>query len=379
QFRAVVSDAAGNTATTAVQTIVVDTTAPKAGVINLTAYEDTGAKADDFVSQDRSFDLTLTGQEASSTVIYQVSKDGGKTWVNTEAKQTDLVDGVYQFKAVVTDLAGNTQSTNIQKVTVDTTVPKAGVISLAAYEDTGAKADDFVSQDRSFDLTLTGQEAGSSVIYQVSKDGGKTWVDTDAKQTDLVDGTYQFKAVVTDLAGNTQSTNIQKVTVDTTAPKAGVISLTAYEDTGAKADDFVSQDRSFDLTLTGQETGSTVIYQVSKDGGKTWVNTEAKQADLVDGVYQFKAVVTDLAGNTQSTNIQKVTVDTTAPKAGVISLAAYEDTGAKENDFVSQDRNFDLTLTGQEAGSTVVYQVSKDGGKTWANTDAKQSNLTDGS
>ncbi|MFC2994743.1 Ig-like domain-containing protein [Acinetobacter sichuanensis] len=378
QFRAVVSDAAGNTATTTVQTIVVDTTAPKAGVISLTAYEDTGAKADDFVSQDRNFDLTLTGQEAGSTVIYQVSKDGGKTWVDTDAKQTDLVDGVYQFKAVVSDAAGNTQSTNIQKVTVDTTVPKAGVISLTAYEDTGAKADDFVSQDRSFDLTLTGQEAGSTVIYQVSKDGGKTWVDTEAKQADLVDGVYQFKAVVTDLAGNTQSTNIQKVTVDTTVPKAGVISLTAYEDTGAKADDFISQDRSFDLTLTGQEAGSSVIYQVSKDGGKTWVNTDAKQTDLVDGVYQFKAVVTDLAGNTQSTNIQKVTVDTTVPKAGVISLTAYEDTGAKADDFVSQDRSFDLTLTGQEAGSSVIYQVSKDGGKTWVDTDAKQTDLVDG-
>ncbi|MDM1762946.1 type I secretion C-terminal target domain-containing protein, partial [Acinetobacter sp. 226-1] len=210
----VVSDAAGNTATTAVQTIVVDTTAPKVGVINLTAYEDTGAKADDFVSQYRSFDLTLTGQEAGSTVIYQVSKDGGKTWVDTDAKQTDLVDGTYQFKAVVTDVAGNTQSTNIQKVTVDTTVPKAGVISLTAYEDTGVKADDFVSQDKTFDLSLTGQEAGSSVIYQVSKDGGKTWVDTDAKQVDLVDGTYQFKAVVTDLAGNTATTAVQTVVVD---------------------------------------------------------------------------------------------------------------------------------------------------------------------
>ncbi|MDQ9023268.1 Ig-like domain-containing protein, partial [Acinetobacter sichuanensis] len=378
QFRAMVSDAAGNTATTAVQTIVVDTTVPKAGVISLAAYEDTGAKADDFVSQDRNFDLTLTGQEAGSTVIYQVSKDGGKTWVDTDAKQTDLVDGTYQFKAVVSDAAGNTQSTNIQKVTVDTTVPKAGVISLTAYEDTGVKADDFVSQDRSFDLTLTGQEAGSTVIYQVSKDGGKTWVNTDAKQSNLTDGSYQFRAMVSDAAGNTATTAVQTIVVDTTVPKAGIISLTAYEDTGAKENDFVSQDRSFDLTLAGQEAGSSVIYQVSKDGGKTWVDTDAKQADLVDGTYQFKAVVTDLAGNTQSTNIQKVTVDTTAPKAGVISLTAYEDTGVKADDFISQDRSFDLTLTGQEAGSTVIYQVSKDGGKTWVDTDAKQTDLVDG-
>ncbi|WP_213067293.1 Ig-like domain-containing protein, partial [Acinetobacter sp. CFCC 10889] len=93
-----------------------------------------------------------------------------------------------------------------------------------------------------------------------------------------------------------QSTNVQKVTVDTTKPIAGTLSLTAYTDTGAKADDFISQDKSFDLSLTGQEVGSSVVYQISKDGGKTWINTDAKQTDLVDGTYQFKAVVTDVAG-----------------------------------------------------------------------------------
>uniref|UniRef100_UPI00148C29DA Ig-like domain-containing protein n=1 Tax=Acinetobacter sp. CFCC 10889 TaxID=1775557 RepID=UPI00148C29DA len=267
-----------------------------------------------------------------------VSKDGGNTWVNTDVQQTDLVDGTYQFKAVVTDVAGNSQSTNVQKVTVDTVV-QTGTLSLTAYTDTGEKADDFISQDKSFDLSLAGQEAGSSVVYQVSKDGGNTWANTDAKQTDLVDGTYQFKAVVTDVAGNSQSTNVQKVTVDTTKPIAGTLFLGEYTDTGSSTNDFISQDKSFSLNLLGQEADTTFVYQVSTDGGNTWVNTDVQQTDLADGTYQFKAVVTDVAGNTQTTNIQKVIVDTT-----VTAVAVQE--------AILNDNGQDFTTTA-EANSTI--------------------------
>jgi hypothetical protein len=52
----------------------------------------------------------LTGQEAGTTVVYQVSKDDG-AWTTTTASQTNLTDGVYQFKAIVTDVAGNSAET----------------------------------------------------------------------------------------------------------------------------------------------------------------------------------------------------------------------------------------------------------------------------
>ncbi|WP_162626623.1 BapA/Bap/LapF family prefix-like domain-containing protein, partial [Acinetobacter sp. CFCC 10889] len=121
-------------------------------------------------------------------------------------------------------------------------------------------------------------------------------------------GVAGLGGVIAAVASSGGSSN--KEEKDTTAPKAGTLSFTNYIDTGAKADDFISQDKSFDLSLVGQEVSSNVVYQISKDGGKTWTTTTVKQSDLADGDYQFRAVVKDAVGNTAYTNIQKVTVDT---------------------------------------------------------------------
>ncbi|HEJ3814684.1 TPA: hypothetical protein SL458_003833 [Pseudomonas aeruginosa] len=56
-------------------------------------------------------------------------------------------------------------------------------------------------------------------------------------------------------------------------------------------------------------------------------------------------------------------LDTTTP-APTLAFSNLIDTGAL-GDGVTRDDTFDLSLSGQEAGSTVVYEVSTDGGASW--------------
>ncbi|WP_143218159.1 Ig-like domain-containing protein, partial [Acinetobacter baumannii] len=305
------TDAAGNTSETAVQKVVVDTTAPQAGELTLSDLSDTGISATDQITQDKNFNLKLEGQESGSRVTYLVSTDEGKTWQETTLNQKDLADGIYLYKAVVTDAAGNTSETAVQKVVVDTTTPHSGELTLSDLNDTGVSVTDQITQDKNFNLKLEGQETGSRVTYLVSTDEGKTWQETTVVQKDLADGIYQYKAVVTDAAGNTSETAVQKVVVDTTTPQAGELTLSDLNDTGVSVTDQITQDQNFNLKLEGQETGSRVTYLVSTDEGKTWQETTVAQKDLADGIYQYKAVVTDAAGNTSETAVQKVVVDTT--------------------------------------------------------------------
>ncbi|WP_171252056.1 Ig-like domain-containing protein, partial [Acinetobacter baumannii] len=305
-YKAVVTDAAGNTSETAVQKVVVDTTAPQAGELTLSDLSDTGISATDQITQDKNFNLKLEGQESGSRVTYLVSTDEGKTWQETTLNQKDLADGIYLYKAVVTDAAGNTSETAVQKVVVDTTTPHSGELTLSDLNDTGVSVTDQITQDKNFNLKLEGQETGSRVTYLVSTDEGKTWQETTVVQKDLADGIYQYKAVVTDAAGNTSETAVQKVVVDTTTPQAGELTLSDLNDTGVSATDQITQDQNFNLKLEGQETGSRVTYLVSTDEGKTWQETTVVQKDLADGIYQYKAVVTDAAGNTSETAVQKV-------------------------------------------------------------------------
>ena len=383
-YKAVVTDRAGNTSETAIQKVVVDTTAPQVGELTLSDLSDTGVSATDQITQDKTFNLKISGQEVNSQITYWISKDEGKTWQETTVNQKDLADGIYQFKAVVTDVAGNISETSVQKVVVDTTAPQAGELTLAALTDTGISATDQITQDKAFDLKISGQEVNSQITYWISKDDGKSWQETTVAQKDLVDGVYQYKAVVTDVAGNTSETAIQKVVVDTTAPQVGELTLSDLSDTGVSATDQITQDKTFNLKISGQEVNSQITYWISKDEGKTWQETTVNQKDLADGIYQFKAVVTDVAGNTSETAIQKVVVDTTAPQAGELTLSDLSDTGVSATDQITQDNNFTLKLAqpiviGEQAALLDHYEVSTDEGKTWQETTADQKNLADGS
>ncbi|MCU4501887.1 Ig-like domain repeat protein [Acinetobacter sp. WU_MDCI_Abxe161] len=360
-----------------------DTTPPEPGTLNLKNFLDSGVSTNDQITQDKNFNLKVEAQENGSRVAYLVSSDDGKTWQETTVVQKDLTDGVYLYKAVVTDRAGNASETAIQKVVVDTTAPKAGELTLADLTDTGVSATDQITQDKNFNLKLEGQENGSRVTYLVSTDDGKTWQETTVAQKDLADGIYLYKAVVTDIAGNTSETAIQKVVVDTTAPKVGELTLSDLNDTGVLATDQITQDKNFNLKLEGQENGSRVTYLVSTDDGKTWQETTVAQKDLADGIYLYKAVVTDIAGNVSESAIQKVVVDTTAPKAGELTLTDLTDTGVSATDQIMQDNNFTLKLAqpiviGEQAALLDHYEVSKDDGKTWQETTADQKDLADG-
>jgi hypothetical protein len=44
-----------------------------------------------------------------------------------------------------------------------------------------------------------------------------------------------------------------------------------------------------------------VVYQKSTDGGTNWSTTTASQSGIADATYQFRAVVTDGAGNSSAT------------------------------------------------------------------------------
>ncbi|EXH34128.1 type I secretion C-terminal target domain protein [Acinetobacter sp. 1245249] len=384
QYKAVVTDVAGNTSETAIQKVVVDTTAPQAGELTLSALADTGISATDQITQDKTFDLKISGQEVTSQITYWISKDDGKTWQETTVEQKDLADGIFLYKAVVTDVAGNISETSVQKVVVDTTAPQAGELTLAALTDTGISATDQITQDKTFDLKISGQEVNSQITYWISKDEGKTWQETTVAQNDLADGVYQYKAVITDVAGNTSETTIQKVVVDTTAPQVGELTLSDLSDTGVSATDQITQDKTFDLKISGQEVTSQITYWISKDDGKTWQETTVAQKDLTDGVYQYKAIVTDIAGNTSETAIQKVVVDITAPQAGELTLSDLSDTGVSATDQITQDNNFTLKLAqpiviGEQAVLLDHYEVSTDEGKTWQETTADQKDLADGS
>ena len=204
--------------------------------------------------------------------------------------------------------------------------------------------------------------------FDVTQTTGTTWSFDDTGAPHLSNVPYQVRVI--DAAANVGSTASQLVVIDTAPPAAGTLSFANLTDTGTPNTPPVTQDTAFDLSLAGQEPGSSVVFQVALNGGG-FTTTTASQSALADGSYQFRALVTDAAGNTSTSNTIAVAMDNSAPAAGTLSFANLTDSGTPNTPPVTTDNAFDLSLAGQEtaAGTTTVYQVSVNGGG-FANTTA---------
>ena len=246
--------------------------------------------------------------------------------------------------------------------------------------DSGVVGDHITNDNR---LIIEGTaEAGSTVtvfrngnsIGTAVADGNGDWSLNDTG-TKLSDGTYQYTAKATDVAGNTGAlSGNYAVTVDTSEPTASVHIAAISQDTGTSSTDFITNDTVLTVSGTNGSLGSGEKVQVSTDGF-TWFDatpTDSTHWSYSDPAmhgsdFTYYARVVDAAGNVGDTDQEDVDIDLTPPSTTVAISGIQSDTGVSSSDFVTKDRT--LTLNGTYGGSlgSNVIQVSTDGGQTWKN------------
>ncbi len=332
--------------------LIVDTTAPVTMATIASITDDSGTVGD-FITNDN----TLVANAKVSAPLdvgdkVQITVDAGVTWM--DAKQNAdgtwsydntghaLADGTYKFGARVVDQAGNAGQPTLQDVVIDTQAPKDSTIVMSNYQDNGDSHTDFYSNDDQFTLNVKG-EVGAKVIYQtlITDDvtGAATWTDLNTA-TIGADGTSsydvdwsklaldnvdrKFRAVVSDVAGNTatvyaggateataQNYKIDNVAMNgyfdysnsTSASDGGLNTKGAYfqfGDTGVRPFRVYEEDyrgaghdeNRKEVTLPG------VVYNTDANG-KLDVSTLLKHLDAFKN-YVFETV--DAAGNTSITD-----------------------------------------------------------------------------
>ncbi|NBS67043.1 MAG: hypothetical protein EBT33_22380, partial [Betaproteobacteria bacterium] len=307
--------------------------------------------------------------------------------------------GDWAFRALVTDSAGNTRYVGDmsagQAFVYDNAVQPGALEFGTDFDDTagaGGTTLDRISSDGVFTLQFgTAAEAGSTWQFQQSSNG-TSWVSLGGASTvgsaaiDLNSsgsGNYSFRALVTDTAGNTAYTPVVGYTLDRQIVPAGVLGFGAdFSDYGNAASgstaDGVTKDNSFTLVLNDVEAGAVFKGALAVDnpgGGDAFVTTHADltMGALVGGAYTvtlgaqgtyvFRAVVEDVAGNTDYRTVSMV-YDREVSEAGNLAFGsvgedAWTDRGNAQagstSDGRSNDSRFTLVASGYEAGSTVQW------------------------
>ena len=221
-MRARATDAAGNVADS-VLTRVVDNTAPTgsipqpgplAGVVSvaITAADGNGSGV-----------ASVTGQfrQQGTSAWTQVCVDTDAAYGCSNLDTAPYPDGLYEARAIIVDRAGFTTTTATTTVRIDNTAPSSATLTNPGSVLKGTVA-----------FAGTAADAGSGVgswTLQYRTSGAGTWTDACSDTaaaygcswatTAVADGTYDFRALARDLAGNsTGSTVVSAVRIDNTAP-----------------------------------------------------------------------------------------------------------------------------------------------------------------
>jgi hypothetical protein len=307
-FQAIATDNANRSTTSnVVLARRIDNTAPASVTITNPGASVSGNKM-----------LTGTGTDGGSgiqTIALQYSPTGAGSWTtacsgtasptNCNFDTTTIADGVYDFRTLATDNAGNQTASA-------TASPNSRVDNFAptvTMNDPGAYLADTIS------FTATAADGGgiANVVIQRRPSGGSTWtticttavspytcVYNTSGAGGLADGNYDFQAIATDNAARVTTSsvvlnryvdNTNPGTATMTNPGTPVMGIVTFAGTAVDAQSGIAS-ATIQISTAGDNAWTTACIDTTSPYSCTYDTTQ-----VADGLYDFRLVATDRAGN----------------------------------------------------------------------------------
>ncbi|MEQ9878298.1 Ig-like domain-containing protein [Pectobacterium aroidearum] len=379
-FTVIVTDAAGNTSTTATTANVLTTTLPVAtldlpfgdGILNATEIQaiQTLTGKTGITSAGQEVIVTVTNKATLVDTTFTAVADGLGGW-SRELSPADLAiftEGNYSISVKVTDWVGNTNTSASLDVSSAQTLP-APLIDVVPFG-----LDNILSSaEAASALTFSGrtQVAGSGqgvkleidlngIRYTATVDSAGNWSVTLPPNAlnSLSDGQHTITVTAVDAAGNVGSAPIV-FTSDLTPPTItlntpfddGYLSIAeaatlAGRTLSGNAGDAVSVN----VTLGGQP----LVVQLS---GGIWTATltPTQLSQLADGTHTISITATDSLGNSATLNSQAILAVQAAPTVTITTFVGLDGLNYTESRATQAVSG---TSTGLEVGQNVTVRLN---------------------
>ncbi len=322
--------------------------------------EDTGTSNTDRIT--RNSTVKVSGLEAGATWAYQV--DGAGAWIAGTGTSFALTDGEHSYVLRHTDKAGNVAYTTAFTVNA---ILDPDAISVQMIDSQGNVVANGASNDSNAVLRLSGDDTDIWQYRYIDPVNGRgEWQDVSGSQdVRLTEGAYNIETRKIDIAGNFVSA-LTRVKIDTTVLTP---TMTFVEDTGDLGDNISTNAV---VAVGGLEAGS--IWEVRIDDSPYWNQTtlDGNKFKLSVGTHTYFIRQTDKAGNASDIGEYTFTYQSAVAQP-VLTLA--DDTGTRNNDFISS--NSTVNVTGLLPDAVWQYQIDDNG--RWLNgTGSSFEMLTDG-
>ena len=346
--------------------------------------DDTGISSSDEITTDTTPAITGTAENNASVQVFDNAVSLGFATADSSGDWTFPVtsafsDGTHPITAKQTDLAGNVSGlTSDFDIVVDNAAPTTpGDPALDADDDTGRLSNDRITKNTS-DLTISGSADTGTIVKLFDNN---VLLDSQTAlsysfEISLTEGVHPLNVTSTDAAGNTATSGIVNITVDTTDPTAPPnINLNDLDDSGRSATDNITDDLQPRINGTGVEALAIValssdvdaggIGTVTANGAGEWQIT-AGASDLTEGTHAVTATQEDEAGNVSPSSAAlspALKLDNTNPTAPPnINLNDLDDSGRSATDNITNNINPRINGTGVEAIAIVALTSSVDAG-----------------
>ena len=353
---ATATDEAGNVSPVGALEIVVDTTPPdnleidaislastNDGTPTITGKGEAGATVEVFADDD--------DDGNANTVIGTGVVGNDLRWSITSS--TVLPEGTISLSSTQTDAAGNPGVVPVlDQINIDQTAPANPDIVLNAIDLASGTidTDGAVSNDNSFTLNLSG-----FVTDNITVDNGSSGY-TEAPLVTLTGGGGGTGATAT---ANIVGDAVDSITI--TNPGSGYTEAPDVIFTGGGFTEEATATASTSITAANIEfefleipTGISINNNSYVDGRLAWQGTNAAQ-NKQEGIYLYRAKVTDAADNEGFSNLFTVEIDDTAPATPTIDAATLVRTS-----------NITPTFSG-EADTGATVSIVANGGALAAN------------
>ncbi|WP_185739765.1 Ig-like domain-containing protein [Sphingorhabdus wooponensis] len=369
-------DVAGNTGPAATATVVVNTGAPNAPVLDAVATNNivnAVEKAAGVTISGTALGLSTVSVNWGITKTVMANLDG--SWSVNFAAGEVPADGSRTVAVFQTDTLGNVSPTTSRAITVDTAPPAVPVITTPI-----AGNDIINATEKNATVTISGTAPNSTavevrmggVVKPVTSSGTGTWSVTFASGEIPADATdVLIEARTIDTAGNPSAWVGKSVAIDTAAPATPVISTVA-------GDDLINAtERGGNITVNGtaeanaavRVTWNGFVRNVNANSSGIWSATYVSSELPSDGSSIITARATDLAGNANAVDATRsVTTLTSPPALPVINQVATDDR------INIAERSAGITVTGTASANasvavtfgTTTHVVNANGSGVWS-------------
>ncbi|BAZ08411.1 FG-GAP repeat-containing protein [Calothrix sp. NIES-4071] len=275
-----------------------------------------------------------------------------------------IPDGIHTLRLVALDIFGNESNVFEYTFSLDTTTAAPSNLDLPAFSDTGSSNSDSITNKPNVTIIGNAEALSNIKLFNSGQLVGEATTDSTSSweiiTNNLVDGTYNFSAIATDIAGNVSSSSTPlAVTIDSALP---LFTFTTQPDvaplaTGAKLTGSVDGTGTPIVALSYR---FDILPEISIPFNAAGAfDSEIDFAGISNGAHTLTIIATDTAGNVRE-NQYNVTVnrDISAP---VVSVGLVKDTarsGSTNTDRITSDPT--ITGTVIDASNVVDFRAGFD-------------------